>query len=93
MTRGLPGYAPVEFPGELVLAGTEGWSASQWQSDFEETLEGLKLFLKIRDPFVVLAHCASRYLLIGDNPDPTYLGQSHVEITQTLLILNGQQTS
>ncbi|MGJ0391549.1 MAG: hypothetical protein ACR650_02120 [Methylocystis sp.] len=91
---GLPGYETVELPEEPELAGTEGWSAGQWQSDFEATLEGLKVFLKIRDPFVVLARTASSYNIIGEKIEgPGDLKQTEVEITQTLLLLNGQQTS
>jgi hypothetical protein len=92
--RALPGYEKVELPEEPELAGTEDWSTGQWQSDFEETLEGLKLFLKIRDPFVVLARSATSFILNGEKLErPNSLKQVQVEITQTLLLLNGQQTS
>jgi hypothetical protein len=94
LEQGLPGYETVEFPEEPELTGTEGWSAGQWQSDFEATLKGIKLFLKIRDPFVVLARSASDYFFIGQRIErPGNLKQTEVEITQTLLLLNGQQSS
>ena len=38
IARGLLGYGTVARPEDPVLAGTEAWSAGQWQSDFEETL-------------------------------------------------------
>lgn len=92
--QGLPGYETVEFPEEFELAGTEDWSTDHWQSDFEATLEELKIFLTIRDPFVVLARSASRFNLGGKKIErPDNLGQSEVEITQTLLLLNGHQKS
>jgi hypothetical protein len=91
--RGLPGYETVELPEEPELAGTEGWSAAQWQSDFGTTLERLKLFLRIRDPFVILARSASRFIISEPIERPGSFKQTEVEITQTLLLFNGPQTS
>jgi hypothetical protein len=94
LERGLPGYETVEVPEEPELVGTDGWSAREWQSDFEATLERLKLFIKIREPFLVLARSASSYTLSGAKIErPGSVKQAQVEITQTLLLFNGQQTS
>jgi hypothetical protein len=92
--RALPGYEPIELPEQPELEGTEDWSVSQWQSDFEATLGGLRLFLRIRDPFVVLALSASRFIMSDPKIErPDKPKQTEVEITQTLLLLNGQPTS
>jgi len=94
LDQGFPGYGRIELPEQPELTGTEGWSAGQWQSDFRATLDSLSLFLRNRDPFVVLARSASRYILSDDGIErPDKPKQTDVEITQTLLLLNGQQTS
>jgi hypothetical protein len=93
LEEGLPGYEVVELPDSPELAGTEGWTAIQWQSDFEETLARLKLFLKIRDPFAILARSASSFTLVGSKIErPDSVKQAQVEIIQTLLLFNGEPT-
>ena len=94
VAQGLPGFETTELPEQPELAGTEDWTTGQWAFDFESTLARLELFLRIRDPYVVLARTASSFTIRGaaiERPDD--IKQTQVEITQTLLLLTGPRAS
>lgn len=92
--QGLPGYEFLEFEDHPVFAGTEDWSAEQWQADFEKTLRRVTLDLRIHDPYIVLAQTASLYIHADHSVElPHTPKQTDIEITQALLLLAGKQVS
>ncbi|WP_441258657.1 hypothetical protein AB7008_08395 [Bradyrhizobium sp. 521_C7_N1_3] len=94
LEQSLPGYERLELPPDPELANTQDWDARQWQADFESSLEALTLFLRIRDPFAVLARTASRFILTNPRVErPEMPKQVEVEITQILMLLNPQRPS
>lgn len=96
LERGIPGYAPFDLPRPAELAGTEGWTYSQWEADFIATRERVAASLRIRDPYVVIARSAVR-LFMESGPEQLHpkferLEQPYVELLQALLLMNDLPT-
>src|SRR5690606_37039777 len=63
--QAIPGYSATKFPIPDELAGTEDWTDDQWRTEFAISRESLAAFFAGRDPLVVLARTALRYLTQG----------------------------
>ncbi|GGF74685.1 hypothetical protein GCM10007301_38190 [Azorhizobium oxalatiphilum] len=91
--RGVPGYAVTAFPIPKELDGTDGWSHEQWQSEFDRTGTNLRTFFASRDPLVVLARTAVRFLIGGGQAKKDLasevrpLDQAEVEIAQAFVLM------
>jgi hypothetical protein len=87
--RGMPGYAVLDLSEPDVLRGTAGWTADQWQVEFDRTQDRLRAFLSARDPFVILARTAARYIMeSAEKNEAGRVEQPEVEIVQAFLLLN-----
>lgn len=91
ISKALPGYDTLDFGSLKGFTGTEDWPSEQWQSEFDSSLGRLTKFLKARDPFVVLARTAARFLTEQGPADEEArrLEQPEVEITQALILMYG----
>jgi hypothetical protein len=90
------GYATTTLAQPVEFEGTEGWSAHQWQHEYERSSAWIQVFIAARDPYVVLARTAFLHLLNGSNSQigPVSSGcieQAEVELTQALLLFQEQQ--
>ncbi len=93
--RALPGYEKIDPPKPANFANTEHWTSEQWERDFKSTLFRLNTFLRIHDPFAILARTATRCLIEQSDlaEIDNRVDQVQVEITQILLLLNGKPAS
>src|SRR5690606_10238534 len=92
LEQAIPGYSATEFPVPDELAGTENWTDDQWRTEFAISRESLVTFFAARDPLVVLARTALRYLMQGvrgaGNPAKVRpLEQVEVEIAQAFVLM------
>ncbi|WP_156527581.1 hypothetical protein [Bradyrhizobium stylosanthis] len=88
--KALPGYSTFDASELDLLEGTADWGSARWEEEYQKTQERLRAFLGARDPFVVLARTAARYIVESSKLNiPNRLEQSEVEIVQALLLLNG----
>ncbi|MCE2564625.1 hypothetical protein [Komagataeibacter sp. FNDCF1] len=86
------GYQTGKLPKLEEFDGTENWSDEQWQDEFDRTRLWLETFFAARDPLVVLARTAIRYIFEASQPrDGSQkvrpLEQVEVEIAQTFLLM------
>jgi hypothetical protein len=90
---GIPGYSRTEIPSPKELEGTDGWTSEQWQAEFEKTAAALGTFFDARDPLVVLARTAIRFLFTSPrrtgvaSPEVRNLEQTEVEIAQAFVLM------
>ncbi|SFJ00397.1 hypothetical protein SAMN05216304_10495 [Bosea sp. OK403] len=89
--KALPGYTTLDASTLKDLLGAEDLSPEQWQTEFYSSRDRLIEFLKARDPFVVLARTAARFLTEQGPPSEMAhrLEQPEVEITQALILMYG----
>lgn len=86
------GYKTGELPKFEEFDGTENWSNEHWQDEFDRTRLRLETFFAARDPLVILARTAIRYIFEASQPrDGSQkfrpLEQVEVEIAQALLLM------
>jgi hypothetical protein len=89
---GVPGYALID-PDALANPEFEGWTEEEWRAEFVRTRDCLTTFLRVRDPFAVLAKTSMRHMIEARRElspraqeDLPPLEQSAVELVQALLL-------
>jgi hypothetical protein len=90
---GIPGYGLIE-PHELSSPDSENWTEEEWRSEFARTRDLIVTFLRVRDPFAVLAKTSMRHMLEVASQRPAEaqdslppLEQGQVELVQALLLI------
>lgn len=83
-----PGYTPAVLPHHEELAGTDDWTAADWEDEFGRSRLRLISFLECRDPYITLSRSAVRLLTEPTLPRAEFrrLEQVEVEMIQTLLL-------
>lgn len=95
---GIPFYGLID-PATLRRAEFEDWTGDDWRAEFARTGELLARFLRVHDPFAVLAKTSMRHMIeIMMEPSETAEGalpaleQGEVELVQAFLLAqDGQQ--
>ena len=89
---GVPGYAVID-PDAITNPEFENWTEEDWRAEFVKTRDCLTSFLRVRDPFAVLAKTSMRYMIevrmersLQAQEELPALEQSAVELVQALLL-------
>lgn len=89
---GIPGYGLID-PDALANPEFENWTEEEWRAEFARTRDLLVTFLRVRDPFAVLAKTSMRYMIeAGTERSPQTqeelppLEQGEIELVQALIL-------
>jgi hypothetical protein len=89
---GVPGYRLIE-PDAIAKPEFEKWTEEEWRAEFLRTRDCLTTFLRVHDPFAVLAKTSMRHMIeAGAERSPQAqkelppLEQSAVEVVQAILL-------
>jgi hypothetical protein len=89
---GIPGYGIVD-PDAITKPEYESFTEAEWRAEFIRTRDGVTTFLRVRDPFAVLAKTSMRHMIearMERSPQAQEelppLEQSAVELVQALLL-------
>jgi hypothetical protein len=89
---GIPGYGLIDRDA-IANREFQNWTEEEWRTEFARTRECLTTFLRVRDPFTVLAKTSMRHMIgAGKERSPQAqeelppLEQAEVELVQALLL-------
>lgn len=93
---GLPGYGLLD-PASLMQPEFDSWTAADWNAEFVRTREQLTTFLRVRDPYAILAKSSMRHMIeSGMRRAPSNsrvlpnLEQGEIEFLQALLLAQAE---
>jgi hypothetical protein len=92
----LPGYGLID-PDTLSDSELESWTEEEWRAEFIRTRDSLATFLRVRDPFAVLAKTSMRHMLEARiersaeaKEELPAIEQGDVELVQALLLAQSE---